>query len=62
MRPRGTVGTHDDLRVGVEVVVVVRTSQLADIDVHAPVVRPIVRAAYIGQSHFSATSPSEPTG
>lgn len=38
--------THDDLGIGVEVVVIVCACQLADVDVHAAVVGPIVRAAY----------------
>ena len=41
--------TYDDLGVGIEVVVVVRASKLADVDVHATVVRPIVRATCGGQ-------------
>ena len=39
--------THNDCRVGVEPVVVGGPSELADIHVHAPVVRPVVCPASI---------------
>ena len=40
------VGTHNHVRVRVEVVVVLSSGDLRDIDVHTAVVAPIVRAGH----------------
>ena len=36
------MGAYDDLWVGVEVVMIIRARQLADVDVHAPIIGPII--------------------
>ena len=38
--------THNDLSVGVKVIVVVGAKDLLDVNVHASVVGPVVRAKY----------------
>ena len=39
------MGAYDDFRVGVEVVMIICARQLADVDIHATVVGPVIRAA-----------------